>query len=297
MDRLAALELYVRIVDRGGFGAAAADLGVSRPAATAAIQSLERRLGVRLLHRTTRRLSPTAEGLAYYRRCVAILAEIEDADRSAGGTMMGTVRVDVVGHLARKFLLPALPAFLAAHPGLRVHLSEGERFVDLLREGVDCVVRAGALADSGLVARRLGLYEEITCASPAYLKERGVPRQPDDLHGHEMVGFVSSRTGQPLPLEFTVAGKVVEIALPARLLVSTANSYAEAALRGFGLIQAPRHRLQPDVEAGALVEILAECPPTPTPIAILFPSGRLSPRVRIFVDWLFETLRPNYGEG
>ncbi|CAO4139674.1 HTH lysR-type domain-containing protein [Methylorubrum thiocyanatum] len=296
MDRLAALGLFVRIVDRGSFSAAAGDLGVSRPVATAAIKELERRLGIRLLQRSTRHVRPTVEGEAYYHRCVAILADLEDADRRANGAVTGLLRVDAVGYLVRTMLLPNLPAFLALHPGLTVHLSEGERFVDLVREGVDCVVRAGALADSDMVVRRLGLLEEVTVASPAYLAAHETPTSPDDLSGHEMVGFVSSRTGQPLPLEFTRGGEVVEVALPARVLVGSADASAAAARLGLGLVQAPRYRFADDLVDGTLVEVLGDFPPTPTPVSVLYPSSRqLSPRVRVFVDWLVATLEPCFG--
>lgn len=295
MDRIDCLRLFVRIVDRGSFSAAAADLGVSRPVATATIKALEERLGTRLLQRSTRHVRPTVEGSAYHGRCTAILADIEDADRAASGAVAGLLRVDTVGHLARTVLLPALPAFLARHPALTVHLGEGERFVDLIREGVDCVVRAGALADSGLVARRLGTMAEITCASPAYLARHGVPTAPDRLDGHLMVGFVSSRTGQPLPLEFTVAGRTVEVTLPARVLVGSADASAEAARLGLGLVQAPRFRFGDDLAAGTLVEVLAGFPPDPMPVSILYPSSRqLSRRVRVFVDWLVDTLSPSF---
>lgn len=293
MDRFTTLDLFVRIVDRGSFSAAAADLSISRPVATTAIKDLEQRLGTRLLQRSTRHVQATVEGQAYYRRCVAILADLEDADRGASGAVAGLLRVDVVGNLARTILLPALPEFLARHPALTVHLGEGERFVDLVREGVDCVVRAGELADSDMVVRRLGTMEEITVASPAYLAEHGTPGSPDSLDGHVMVGFVSSRTGQPLPLEFTRDGKVVEVALPARVLVGGADTSAEAARLGLGLVQAPRYRFADDLASGRLLEVLADFPPTPTPVSVLYPSSRqLSPRVRVFIDWLVETIAP-----
>jgi DNA-binding transcriptional LysR family regulator len=298
MDRLATLNLFVRIVERSSFSAAAADCGVSRPVATAAIKALEARLGTRLLQRSTRHVQPTIEGEAYYHRCVAILADLEDADRGAGGAVAGVVRVDVVGHLARTTLLPALPEFLARHPALTVHLGEGERFVDLVREGVDCVVRAGTLADSDMVVRRLGMMEEITVASPAYLAKHGTPLTPDELDGHRMIGFVSSRTGQPLPLEFTRDGSVIEVALPARVLVGGADTSAAAARFGLGLCQAPRYRFADDLASGALVEVLADFPPMPTPLSVLYPSNRqLSPRVRVFIDWLVETIGPRLDVG
>ncbi|MCE0744704.1 LysR family transcriptional regulator [Acetobacter sicerae] len=291
MDRLATLDLFVRIVDRSSFSAAAADCGVSRPVATAAVKALEQRLGTRLLHRSTRHVRPTEEGAAYYRRCVAILADLEDADRSASGAVAGLLRADVIGRLARMLLLPALPDFLARHPALTVHLGEGERFVDLVREGVDCVVRTGSLPDSDMIARSLGVMEEVTVASPAYLARHGTPASPDDLEGHQMIGFVSSRTGQPLPLEFTRGEEVIEISLPARLLVGGVDTYAEAARLGFGLVQVPRYGLANDLANGALVEVLPDFPPMPTPVSVLYPSSRqLSPRVRVFVDWLVEII-------
>lgn len=296
MDRLATLNLFVHIVDRGSFSAAAAHCGVSRPVATSAIQALEARLGTRLLQRSTRHVQPTVEGVAYYRRCVAILADLEDADRGASGVVTGLVRIDVAGHLARTLLLPALPEFLAMHPALTVHLGEGERFVDLVREGVDCVVRAGPLADSDMVARSLGTMAEITVASPAYLAERGMPATPEDLDGHQMIGFVSSRTGQPLPLEFTRNDQVIEILLPTRVLVGGADTSVAAARLGMGLIQAPRYRFADDLASGALVEVLADFPPTPTPLSVLYPSSRqLSPRVRVVVDWLVRMIAPRLG--
>ncbi|MFC3218656.1 LysR family transcriptional regulator [Tianweitania populi] len=298
MDRLTALELFVRVVERRSFGGAAADLQISRPAATAVIKKLEQRLGVRLLHRTTRHVQPTVEGEAYYRRCAAILADLEEADRDAAGSVTGLIRVDVAGSLARTMLLPALPAFLARHLGLRVHLGEGERFVDLIREGVDCVIRAGELPDSGMIARRLGVIEEITCASPDYLASHGVPSSPHDMEGHEMIAFMSSRTGQALPLEFTTDGSIVEVMLPAPLLVSAADTSAAAARLGLGIVQAPRYRFAEDLASGALVEIMADFAPTGTPISILHPSARQPPpRVRLFIDWAVETLAPQMSDG
>lgn len=292
IDRLDTLQLFTRIVERGNFGLAAADLGISRPSATAAIQKLEERLGVLLLHRTTRHVQATVQGEAYYRRCAAILSDLEDADRDAAGNTTGLVRVDVAGLLARTMLLPALPDFLARHPGLSVHLGEGERLVDLVREGVDCVVRAGELADSGMIVRRLGVIEEITCASPGYLAKHGIPDSPHRMEGHAMIGFVSSRTGLTMPLEFTVNGQAVKIALPSRLLVSAADTSAAAALMGLGIVQAPRLRFADDLASGALVEILAEFAPAGMPISVLHAaSHQPPPRLRLFLDWLVETWR------
>lgn len=294
LDRFTVMRLFTRIVERRSFSAAAADLQVPRSGATAAIKQLEERLGTRLLQRSTRHVSPTPEGEAYYHRCLAILADLEDADRSFSDTApTGLVRVDLNGHLAREFVLPELPGFLRRHPGLTVHIGEGDRLVDLLREGVDCVVRAGEPVENGMIGRRLTLAHEITCASPSYLAGHGVPASPDDLAGHAMVGFVSSRTGRVMPLEFVVDGMVRTVAAPARVLVSNSDTAVHAARLGLGLIQAPQHRLLPDLAAGTLVEVLADTPPTPTPISLLYPGDRqLAPRVRLLIDWLVDVLGP-----
>lgn len=287
------MELFKRIVERRSFSAAAAEMGLSRPVATTTIKALESRLGVRLLQRSTRHVAPTPEGSAYYERCVRILNDIEDADQGAGGVVRGLLKIDVPGTLARDILVPRLPDFLARHPGLAIQIGEGERFVDLVREGFDCVVRAGELTGNGMIVRRLGSFREITCATPAYLARHGIPNTPDDLDGHEMIAFVSSRTQQPLPLEFHRDGRVVEVMLPARVLVMSADVNAAAVRAGLGLMQAPRHRFAADLASGALIEVLADYAPAPTPLSIVYPSSRqLSPRVRVFIDWVVEVIRP-----
>ncbi|UVK37971.1 LysR family transcriptional regulator [Mesorhizobium sp. AR10] len=294
MDRFDSMRLLVRVVERQSFSAAASDLGVPRSSATTAIKQFEQRLGVRLLQRTTRHVTPTLEGEIYYRRCKAILAEIEDAEAAlTGSEVRGLLRIDVHGPMARTFILPELPAFLGRHPALTLYLGEGDRFVDIVREGYDCVIRAGEIADSDMIVRRLGLAQEATFASPAYIERHGMPRSLDDLKGHEMIGFASSRTGQVLPLEFTVAGEVRTMTLPVRITVTNSESYAELARLGFGLMQAPRYRYSKDLAAGRLVEVLPEHPPTPLPISVLYPRSRqLSPRVRVFIDWLVEIVAP-----
>jgi len=288
------MRLLVRVVERQSFSAAASDLGLPRSSATTAIKRLEERLGARLLQRTTRQVTLTLEGDIFYRRCKAILAEVEDAEAAlAGGEVRGLLRIDVHGPMARAFVLPGLPSFLDRHPGLTLHIGEGDRFVDIVREGYDCVIRAGEIADSDMMVRRLRLAEEATFASPDYLARRGTPRTPDELEGHEMVGFASSRTGQVLPLEFTVGGELRKVTLPCRITVANSDTYAALARLGYGLIQAPRHGYAKDLAVGALVEVLADYPPSPTPISVLYPRSRqLSPRVRVFVDWLVETVAP-----
>ncbi|MBS1182913.1 MAG: putative transcriptional regulator protein, LysR family [Proteobacteria bacterium] len=288
MDRFDRMQLFVRVVERRSFSAAASDLGLSRSTATEAMKRFESDLGVRLLERTTRHVAPTLDGEAFYARCKRILAEVDEAENTFRDVQpRGLLRVDAHGLLTRTFLLPRLSDFLARYPGLDLHLGQGDRLVDLVREGVDCVIRAGAASDSGLIMRRLGAITEITCASPAYLEQHGVPESPDRLDGQVAVGFLSSRTSQVLPLEFVVDGAVREISLPSRVTVNNSDTMADLARLGFGLIQAPRYRLVDDLRTGKLVEVLADFRPTPTPLTALYPQNRhTAPRLRVFLDWI-----------
>lgn len=288
MDRFEAIRVFTRIVERQSFTLAAQDLGLPRSSVTEGVKQLEARLGVRLLQRTTRHVSPTLDGEAYYRRCLRILADLEDADAAfSDAKPRGLLRVDVHGTLARHFVLPGLPAFLAHYPDLQLHLGEGDRLVDLIREGVDCVLRVGQLSDSTLIGRQIHLLEEVTCAGPTYLEDRGIPVSTDDFDGHQMVGFVSSATGSFMPLEFTVAGAKRLVTLPTRVSVANAETNVALAKLGFGIIQVPRYHVAADLAAGTLVEILADFPPSPTPVSLLYPQNRqLAPRVRVFIDWL-----------
>lgn len=288
MDRFDGMRLLVRVIERGSFSAAASDLGLPRSTATAAIKQMEARLGTRLLERTTRHVSPTRDGEAYYRRCLAILADVEDSESVfLEAQPQGLLRVDMNGLLAQRFVLPALPGFLDRYPLIDLHIGQGDRLVDLVREGVDVALRAGEPVDSGLIMRRLAMIREVTCASPAYLARHGVPALPEDLGGHRMVGFISSRTGEPMPLEFTTADGLHCAKLPSRVSVNGSDMMAELARMGYGLIQAPFYRLATDIAAGRLVEVLPGFPPSPTPLSALYPQNRqLAPRVRVFLDWV-----------
>ena len=288
LDRFDAMRVFTRVVERQSFTLAAQDLGLPRSTVTDAVQQLEARLGVRLLQRTTRHVSPTLDGEAYHRRCIALIADIEDAEAAFGGAKpKGLLRVDVHGTLARHFVLPRLPDFLAEYPEIELYMSEGDHLVDLIREGIDCVLRVGDLQDSDMVGRRVAMLEEITCAAPAYVERYGMPASVDALDGHRMVGFRSSATGGLLPLEFMVGGSLRNVVLPAAVSVNGAESFVAAARRGLGLIQVPRYHVEEDFARGTLVPVLPQFPPSPSPVSLLYPRNRqLSPRVRVFVDWL-----------
>ncbi len=234
------MRLFARIVERRSFSLAAQDFGLPRSTVTEGVKQLEARLGVRLLQRTTRQVSPTLDGEAYYRRCLSIIADIEEAEAAfSGATPKGMLRIDVHGTLARHFMLPGLPRFLERYPDIQLHIGEGDRFVDLVREGVDCVVRVGQPPDSTMVGRRIAMLEEGTFASPDYLRRFGTPSTLDDLDGHRMIGFLSSATGNIIPLEFMVGGKLHYVTLPTTISVVAAETNVAAALLGLGLIQVP----------------------------------------------------------
>ncbi len=287
MDRVDAMRVFVQVVERRSFVQTAQDLGLPRSRVSEAIQQLERQPGAPLLARTTRQVAPTAEGEVYHARALAILAAIDEADAAITTSVpAGPLRIDVHGTLARHFLLPGLPAFLSPSPTIRLHIREGDRLVDLLGEGVDCVIRVGEPADSGLVGRKLGMLREGTFAGPAYLQRHGVPASPDDLAGHQMIGFMSSSTHAVLPLQFQIGGEVRLVSIPTSVTVTAAATYSCLATHGMGLVQVPRYGVEHELAAGNLVEVLAEFPPMPSSVYLLYPGGRSpTPRLRLFIDW------------
>jgi len=297
MDRLDAMRLFTRVVDRRSFTQAAHDLDLPRSTATQVIQQLETRLGVRLLQRTTRTVRPTLDGEAYYRRCLAILDDIEDAEGAfLGAVPRGMLRIEVQGTIARHFLLPGIPHFLDQHPGIEISMSESDRWVDIVREGVDCVLRYGALPDSDLVARTVTMLDRITVAAPAYLARQGTPETPDDLARHQAVSLRSLTTGALTPFEFVRPHGVERIEVASPFSVTGTESYRDAVLLGLGLAQMPVFHIERDLAEGRLVRVLAEHPLPSAPISILYPRSRqLSPRVRLFIDWAVQRFTAQAG--
>lgn len=294
MDRIDAMRLFTRIVELGSFTAAAEDQDVPRATATHVLQQLEKRLGVRLLQRTTRHVSPTLDGQAYYERCQRLLADLEETESfigDAAANPKGKLRVDLQQTIARNYLLPHLGAFCDRYPGIELEIGMGDRLVDLVREGVDCVVRAGEPRDSSMVARRVATMEQVTVASAAYVKAHGKPRNLEELRQHFAVNFLSSASGRRMPFEFTVDGEVHNLMLKGRVAVTNAEAYQACCEQGLGLIQAPRYNLQRQLKDKSLVVLLPKFPPPPMPVSILYPHHRqLSPRVRVFVEWVAQRL-------
>ncbi len=199
MDRLQAMQVFVQVVDTGSFTRAAEVLRLPKASVTTLVQGLEAHLRVKLLNRTTRRVSVTADGAAYYERCVRILAEVEETESALSRTRTaphGRLRVDVPSSFGRRLLVPSLPEFFERYPEIRLEVGCTDRPVDLLEEGVDCVVRGGEQADSSLVARRVATYPFVTCATPAYLAQFGVPSHPRDLERHRCIRYFMPKTGR-----------------------------------------------------------------------------------------------------
>jgi DNA-binding transcriptional LysR family regulator len=288
MDRFDAMRVFTRVVERRSFSLAADDLGLPRSTVTDAVKGLEARLGVRLLERTTRTVRPTLDGEAHYRRCLSLISDLEDAEGAFGGARpKGLLRLEVQGTLARHFLLPNLPGFLAEYPDIEITMSESDRWIDLIREGVDCVLRFGEVRDSDMIARQVVMLDRLTCATPDYFARWGTPTDPLALDGHRMIGIRSLTTGRLRPMEFVIDGVLKEFPLPAPMSVTGPESYLATARLGLGLVQVPRFHAEADLAQGTLVEVLQQCKPPSVPVHLLYPRNRqLSPRVRVFIDYV-----------
>lgn len=288
MDRFQEMRIFARIVERRSFTLAAEDLQLPRATVTNAVKRLETRLAIRLLERTTRVVAPTLDGQAYYERCVRLLADLAEMESVFGrAEPSGLLRVNLQPALAKHFIAPALPAFLARYPAIALQVGESDRLVDLVREGIDCVLRAGNLQDSSMVAQQVARLAQVTCASPAYLDRHGRPAGIDDLDRHQAVHFISSATGRPYPLEFVVGDEIRQVVLPATVSVSGADMYSACAIAGLGIVQVPRYRVEAELAAGRLETVLPALAAPDLPVSVLYPQSRqLSPRVRVFVDWI-----------
>jgi DNA-binding transcriptional LysR family regulator len=299
MDRFDSFRLFSRIVELGSFTRAAGALGIPRATATHAMKELEARLGARLLERTTRQVRPTLDGQAFYERCVQLLADLDDAEsslRTIATNPRGTLRLDLHGTHATRIVLPRIDEFRSHYPQIDLVISSGDRLVDLVREGVDCVVRAGTPKDSSLVARRLAVMPEAVCASPEYLQYFGTPQHPDDLSSHQVVGFFASGHDRRYPFELIVDGQAREFELGGWVAVNDAESYVTCALRGCGLIQLPKFHVEDELRTGQLVEVLGSWSSAGLPVSAMYPLHRqLSPRVRVFIDWVAKLYEDRFG--
>lgn len=288
------MQIFIQVVDSGSFTRAADALSLPRSTISTALQALEDRMRVQLLHRTTRQVVPTRDGLEF----LPLAREIVDAAERAAtmflqpkDSISGRLRVDMPSRIAREIVIPALPGFLSTHPALSVELSASDSLTDLVANGVDCALRVGILESSDLIGRKLGDLPFVTCASPAYLARVGTPQTPADLTRHHIVNYTSRFPARRSELTFVIDGKPAELALPNTITVDSAEAYIAAALAGLGIIQVPAYDVQKLRDAGALTAILTRYAPPPQPLSFLFIRKRnLSRGVRLFQEWMEKTL-------
>jgi LysR family transcriptional regulator for bpeEF and oprC len=289
LNLVLAMQVFARVVEAGTFTKAADSLKMPKATVTKLVQALENHLRVKLLNRTTRRVTVTPDGSAYYERAVRLLGDLEDIESSVSNAQAnpkGRLRIDVGGSLASLFLIPKMPAFVERYPEIQVEIGVSDRPIDLLSENVDCVIRGGPLTEQALVARHVGDSPWVTCATPAYLARHGTPTHPSELEsGHVIASHLSARTGRPSPLVFERDGKRFEIEGRHRVAVNESNAHLAAALAGLGIAQMPAFMLQEGAK-GELKAVLAAWQPTPLPLHVLYPPNRhLSAKLRAFVDW------------
>ncbi|MBN3765281.1 LysR family transcriptional regulator [Burkholderia sp. Ac-20365] len=293
MDQLLAMRAFARVVEAGSFTRAADSLDVPNATMSKLVQELEAHLGVRLLQRTTRRVTVTPEGQDYYAKATRVLRDLEDIDSSfnvARTNPRGHLRIDVGGSTARDVLIPLLPDFLARYPDIRIDLGVSDRPVDLISDNVDCVIRGGPLDNSSLIARHIGDAAMVTCAAPVYLKQFGVPAYPEELkNGHRLVGYMSTQNGRTMPFRFERDGERTEIKVEHRIGINESNAHFAASIAGLGIIQTFAYAANPALRDGTLVEILKKWRPPSYPFHVVYPQNRhVTHRLRVFIDWLLE---------
>lgn len=296
MDRFNAMSVFVRVVEAGSFTKAADTIDLPKPTVTRLIQGLERDLRVRLLDRTTRSVTVTAEGAVYYDRVVRLLADLADIEATAKQSLAkpsGRLRVEVATAIATNVLVPALDDFYRHYPEIELEFSISNRHADLVVDNVDCVIRAGPVDEQSVVARRIGAFRLITCASPAYLSAFGMPASPAELETkHKLLGLISTRTGKAIPFRFLDGAETIEVIPRTRLCVDDTNAHLAAGIAGLGILQAPAYMLGNALDSGQLVPVLKDLATPELPVHVIYrPNRFLGAKVRVFIDWtiaLFE---------
>ncbi|MCY1277350.1 HTH-type transcriptional regulator PgrR [compost metagenome] len=288
-DRLEAMRAFCRIVEVGSFTGAAAALNMAKTTISGQIQGLESLLGVKLLHRTTRRVTPTTDGAAYYERARSVLDDLDELEASIAqsrSVARGRVRVEMPSGVGSCLIIPALPGFTALHPQIQLDIGCSERVVDLVQEGIDCAFRGGLVADQGLVCRPVGQMRFCLCASPAYLSNSPPLRKPDDLQQHRYLGFTFPGSGKQLTPVLRRGDESFTVDQSPAMRFNHGGAYLTAGLAGLGIVSVPLAEASPHFQAGALVEVLPGWSPGSMPISLVYPYARhLSARVRVFADW------------
>jgi LysR family transcriptional regulator, regulator for bpeEF and oprC len=290
VDRIDLFRIFTRVVDCSSFTRAAITLGVPRSSVSVAIQELEARIGARLIYRTTRSVSPTQDGVAFYERCQRVIADVEETEnlfRQTSAKPSGRIRIDVPARIGRLIIAPALPSFLDFYPDIEIQLGVTDRAVNLVEDSVDCVLRVGLLADSTMIARSVGHLALINVAAPIYLDRYGTPTVPNDLKKHFAVNYASPSTGRVEEWEWMENDILHKMPMRGRVTVNSAEAYISCCLAGLGLIQIPHYDVKAHIGAKELIEVLPHFRADPMPITLLYPNRQhLSRRVKVFIEWL-----------
>lgn len=297
MNSVEAMQIYVRVAELSSFTQTAQSMGLPKANISTAVQQLESALGTRLLHRTTRRVHMTQDGQVFYERCKDLLADTEELlglFRNDKTALQGRLRVDMPSAVARDVVLPRLPEFMATYPELAVELSSTDRRVDLVREGFDCVLRVGVLGNSSHIARPLGHYRMVNCASPGYCTNFGQPQHPGELANHRLIHYVSTLGTPDGGFEYQEAdGTIAFVAMPGALTVNNSDAYYAACLAGLGIIQVPEAGVRMALDSGQLVELMPQYRAAPMPVSLVYANRRHQPRrVQVFMNWLEAIIRP-----
>jgi len=295
MDLATQMTIFVRVVEEGGFSAAARALDLSPSAVSKHIGRLEDRLGMRLLNRTTRHIELTEQGQALYDRYARIVAEIEEAEawaKASRGAVRGTIRAAATVAFAKYQVLPLVPEFLARYPDVRLHLEVTDRAVDLMEESIDVAIRfSEQLLDPSVVARRLAINRRVICAAPSYLAAHGTPKTPDDLLKHNCLTLYTVTTFNEWEFEGPEGTRVLQVR--GSFETNSADAMYHAALAGLGIVRLSTYLVGPDLKAGRLVLLLPQYVHEKASILAVYPHQRhLSPTVRAFVDFLVEKFTP-----
>lgn len=296
MDRFNAMRVFVRIVETGSFTKAAETLYINKTSVTQIIQQLEAHLNVKLLHRTTRKVSVTTDGAIYYQSALRLLADLDDIESNlstATAMPKGCLRVDVPSPLARIIIIPALSGFYARYPDIQLNLGVSDRIVDLLDENVDCVIRGGEITNLSLVARKIGELKLNVYAAPSYLQQISTPSHPSELEKpeHRTVGFLWSREGKSLPYTMSHGQETLTIRSHHQLIVDDGNAYLAAGLAGLGILWLPEYMAKPYIESGELLMLFQEWQFQSMPLYLAYPPNRhISAKLRVFIDWVAELI-------
>ncbi|WP_271408539.1 LysR family transcriptional regulator [Pseudomonas sp. Q1-7] len=293
-DRLEAMRAFCRIVEVGSFTKAAEALNVAKTTISGQLQGLESLLGVKLLHRTTRRVSPTTDGAAYYERARAVLDDLDELEASVAqsrSVARGRVRVEMPSPVGMCLIIPSLPDFTRLHPQIQLDIGCSERVVDLVQEGIDCALRGGPVTDPGLVCRQVGQMRFCLCASPTYLMNAAPLLNPDDLSQQQYLGFTFPGSGKAFIPVLQRGHASFRIEQVPTMRFNHGGAYISAGLAGLGVVSVPRAEAGPHFQAGTLVEVLPDWQMNGMPISLVYPYARhLSARVRVFADWAAELM-------